>query len=77
VLNLVFGVLYCTVLCCFVQVFNMHWAVRYCVVPAYVVSWLLLLSGLSATQDWIWVAAFVVSCCVTLVPAWLIEFRYV
>jgi hypothetical protein len=46
-------------------------------VPLHVAGWLLLLSGLSATQHWLWVAAFAASCCVTLVPAWLIEFRCV
>jgi hypothetical protein len=44
-------------------------------VPAYIGSWLLLLSGLSATQHWLWVVAYVASTCVTLVPAWLLEFR--
>jgi hypothetical protein len=58
-----------------VQIINPHWAARYCWVPVYVVSWVLLLAGLLATQHWLWVAAYVASCCVTLVPAWLIEFR--
>lgn len=58
------------------QVVNRHWAGRYCLVPGYVLAWLLLLSGLLATQHWVWVGAFVASCCVTLVPAWLIEFRW-
>jgi hypothetical protein len=49
--------------------------VRYCLVPLYVLSWALLLSGLAATQHWVWVTAFVASLCVTLVPAWLLEFR--
>jgi hypothetical protein len=57
------------------QVVNRHAAVRYCLVPLYIAGWVLLLTGLSATQHWIWVAAFVASTCVTLVPAWLIEFR--
>lgn len=57
------------------QVVNRHAAVPYCLVPLHIAGWVLLLTGLSATQHWMWVAAFVASTCVTLVPAWLIEFR--
>eukprot|EP00775_Hariotina_reticulata_P011207 gene11207-11357_t len=58
------------------KVFARHWLPRYCLVPGYVVAWLLLLSALSAGQHWLWVAAYVASCWVTLAPAWLVEFRY-
>lgn len=63
------------VLCPLAQVIKRHWAARYCLVPLYVAGWALLLAGLSATQHWLWVAAYVASCCVTLVPAWLLELR--
>jgi alpha-1,2-glucosyltransferase len=58
------------------KVFAKHWLPRYCLTPGYVLAWLLLLAALSATQHWLWVAAFVMSCWVTLVPAWLVEFRW-
>lgn len=77
------GVLYASIyptyplqtLSCTLQIVTRHPAARYCLVPLYMLSWVLLLSGLLATQHWVWVAAFVASLCVTLVPAWLLEFR--
>ncbi|KAF6255701.1 DIE2/ALG10 family-domain-containing protein [Scenedesmus sp. NREL 46B-D3] len=59
------------------RVFARSELVRLAAVPAYVAGWALLLAGLSAAgRHWLWSAAFSASCCVTLVPAWLVEFRY-
>lgn len=57
------------------KVFGRGELVRLAAVPGYVAGWLLLLAGLSVTEHWLWLAAFVASCWVTLAPAWLIEFR--
>eukprot|EP00879_Flechtneria_rotunda_P011023 GHRR01011518.1.p1 GENE.GHRR01011518.1~~GHRR01011518.1.p1 ORF type:complete len:514 (+),score=169.48 GHRR01011518.1:1021-2562(+) len=58
------------------KMFAKHIAVRYLLVPVYAAGWALLVFALSVTQHGLWVAAFIVSCWVTLAPAWLLEFRY-
>lgn len=58
------------------KIFTRHWLVRYLYVPGYVSGWALLVTALLQKEHWLWVVAYVASCGVTLVPAWLVEFRW-
>jgi len=58
------------------RLFERHPAVRYALVPAHLLGWWLLLSGLVRAQRRLWCAAFVAAAVLTLAPAWLVEFRY-
>ena len=50
---------------------------RLLLAPLYVLSAHAVLTALRRRQSALWVLAWLASVCLTLVPAWLIEFRYV
>lgn len=58
------------------RVFGLHWLVRYLMIPAYALSCAAIYHVLSRQQSRLWCAGFLASVLVTLVPAWLVEFRY-
>jgi alpha-1,2-glucosyltransferase len=53
-----------------------HAGVKFALLPAHLLGWRLLLGGLAGAQRRLWVAAYAAAACLTLAPAWLIEFRY-
>ncbi|KAL4614829.1 hypothetical protein ACB092_07G080900 [Castanea dentata] len=54
------------------KVINVHWSMKYLLVPLYVYSWFFILSTLRK----IWILEFFLASAADLVPALLIEFRY-
>ncbi|KAK1320544.1 hypothetical protein QJS10_CPA03g01613 [Acorus calamus] len=58
------------------KVINVHWLMKYLLVPLYIYSWLSIIKTLGKTQRKIWVLLFVLACAAVLVPSPLIEFRY-
>nr|XP_019705141.1 dol-P-Glc:Glc(2)Man(9)GlcNAc(2)-PP-Dol alpha-1,2-glucosyltransferase isoform X2 [Elaeis guineensis] len=58
------------------KVIQVHWMMKYLLVPLYVYSWFSIISILGKARNRIWVFSFFISCALVLVPAPLIEFRY-
>ncbi|XP_038985214.1 dol-P-Glc:Glc(2)Man(9)GlcNAc(2)-PP-Dol alpha-1,2-glucosyltransferase isoform X3 [Phoenix dactylifera] len=58
------------------KVIQVHWMMKYLLVPLYVYSWFSIISILGKAQNRIWVFSFFISCALVLIPAPLIEFRY-
>lgn len=58
------------------RVMERHWRMRYLLVPVYGTCWALVVRRVLAMQSPLWLLGFLASCVVTLVPAWLLEFRY-
>ena len=57
------------------KVFARHWAVRYALAPAYLFSCCSLWHALAAQRIRLLALGLALSTALTLVPAWLIEFR--
>ena len=57
--------------------FQRHWAARYMLLPAYLYSCWSLWDRLHQRDTQLWIAGFAVCTAVTLVPAGLLEFRWV
>ncbi|PSR98278.1 Dol-P-Glc:Glc(2)Man(9)GlcNAc(2)-PP-Dol alpha-1,2-glucosyltransferase [Actinidia chinensis var. chinensis] len=58
------------------KVINVHWSMKYLLVPLYVYSWFSIFSILAKARKKIWVLAYFLACAAVLIPAPLIEFRY-
>ncbi len=57
--------------------FQRHWAARYTLLPAYLYSCWSLWDTLRQRQTQLWATGFAVCTAVTLVPAGLVELRWV
>ncbi|CAL8472321.1 g11864 [Coccomyxa elongata] len=56
---------------------SVHPAAKYTLVPAYLYcAWTLWWSLLQGRRTLIWVLGFTTACALTLIPAWLVDFRY-
>ncbi|XP_018684086.2 dol-P-Glc:Glc(2)Man(9)GlcNAc(2)-PP-Dol alpha-1,2-glucosyltransferase isoform X3 [Musa acuminata AAA Group] len=58
------------------KVIQVHWLMKYLLIPLYVYSWSFIISILGERQRRIWVLSYVIATALVLVPAPLIEFRY-
>ncbi|KAG8065124.1 hypothetical protein GUJ93_ZPchr0004g38626 [Zizania palustris] len=58
------------------KVIQVHWMMKYILVPIYVYSWFSIVNILGKSQTRVWVLSFVLSVALVLVPAPLVEFRY-
>ncbi|KAL1210895.1 Dol-P-Glc:Glc(2)Man(9)GlcNAc(2)-PP-Dol alpha-1,2-glucosyltransferase [Cardamine amara subsp. amara] len=58
------------------KIINVHWSMKYMLVPVYVYSWFSILTLLAKTRRKIWVLVYFLATCGVLVPTPLIEFRY-
>ncbi|KAF8048458.1 hypothetical protein N665_2507s0007 [Sinapis alba] len=58
------------------KIINVHWLMKYMLVPVYVYSWFSILSLLAKNRRKIWVLVYFLATCAVLVPTPLIEFRY-
>lgn len=58
------------------RIFEKHWAVKYALVPGYLLSWLIIFNELNKSNISIWILLYLLCTAAVLVPQKLLEFRY-
>ncbi|XP_057302444.1 dol-P-Glc:Glc(2)Man(9)GlcNAc(2)-PP-Dol alpha-1,2-glucosyltransferase-like [Hydractinia symbiolongicarpus] len=58
------------------RIFEKHWAVKYALVPGYLLSWLIIFNELNKSNRSIWILLYLLCTAAVLVPQKLLEFRY-
>lgn len=58
------------------KVIQVHWSMKYLLVPVYIYSWFSIITVLGKAQKRVWVLLFCLANAAVLIPAPLIEFRY-